>query len=412
MRITFKIIIALFLLGSVVLAEPAHAASGGGLLSQRTYDQLSDMHELLDKKQYEEALAIGMKLLEDVEGSEYETAVVKQNIAYIYIYQNKNELAARYLREAIAMDVFADHEKRGAYMALGQVYVLLEQYQKAVELLKPLVDSATKEAPGTIFIMLSQAYYQLGEYDNALPYVKEAIARSDTPKEDWYSLLLAIYFEKSQYRNMAELLETMIVYWPERAQYWQQLSSIYLELEENQKALNILALSYKQDMLKEESDWLMLAQLYLYREIPYKAAEVLTAGLEKDIIENTPDHYEALANALVIAREYEEAARILGKAASLSDTGELYLRQAQIYASQQKWNKVVEAVANAEDKGLKEENAGTAYLLQGMASVEEENYEQALRSFDKAKDYEKSEAQAKQWITYVRGDLMKLAQGY
>lgn len=389
------------------------AAQGGGLLSQRTHDTLSDIHELMEKEKYDEALQIGRKLLKNVEGSEYETAVVKQNLAYLYIYKEDYSAAARLLKEALELNVFADYEERSAVIALANVYLSLEQYQRAIDLMLPYVNGPkSDELPPSAFIIVASSYSQIEKYREALPYTKKAISMASSPNEDWYNLLLAIYFELGQYRNAAETLETMLTYWPERKRYWVQLSQIYIELDENEQALATLKLAYKQGMLEQESDLLNLVQLYMYQDVPYEAAKVLAKGMEEGNIEASARHYDVLANAYIQAREYDKAVVALGKAGEKSDDGSYYLRQAQLYASQQQWSQVVKAVDKATSADLDKEDMGTAYLLQGMAAVEDKKYQQALESFNKAADFENSKDQARQWITYVRNDLLSLAQNY
>lgn len=411
-RLHFLLLTAMagLLASGAVLAQQEQ---GGGLLSPATASKLEDIHELMEQKSYAEAMEIGKELLESTKGREYENAVVKQTIAYVYIYQDDYQTAARYLKEALDMGVFAKHEWLSASMALGQVYVALEEYRKAIALLKPIVDGPEQEnVPSTAFILVANSYAQLEQFRQALPYTKQAIAREDKPRENWYGLLLAIYFELGEYRNAAETLEIMVANWPQRKRYWTQLAQLYLELDREQQALSTLALAYKQGYLDQQSDLLTLAQLYLFQGVPYKAAQVLKQGLEDDIIEPTSRHYEYLANAYIDAKEYDEALVALGKAADKADDGKFYLRQAQIYASRQQWNEVIQAVDKATDKGLEDKDMGMAYLLQGMASVEEKKYDQALRSFRKARNYEKSREQAVQWIRYVEDDLMKIAQNY
>lgn len=397
----------------LLLSSAAMAAKGGGLLSQRTYDALQDIHELMEEEKYNQALSLGRELIAKVKGSEYETAVVKQNIAYIYIYKGEYETAASYLKEALALNVFADHEERSATIALANVYLSMEQYRQAINVMLPYVNSPDAgDLPPSAFIIVASSYAQLDQYREALPYAKKAISMSDSPSEDWYNLLLAIYFELNQYRNAAQTLETMITMWPQRNRYWVQLSQIYIELEENDKALSTLKLAYEQGMLEQESDLLNLVQLYMYQEVPYEAAKVLSKGLENGDIEPTAKHYDVLANAYIQAREYDKAVQALAKAGEKSDDGDYYLRQAQLYASQQQWSEVVKAVDKATSAKLDDEDMGTAYLLQGMAAVEDKKYDQALRSFNKAADFEKSEDQAEQWIRYVRNDLMNVATNY
>src|SRR5690606_6225874 len=182
----------------------------------------------------------------------------------------------------------------------------------------------------------------------------------------------------------------------------------YLQLGEDDKALATLALAYRQGMLESEEHLLNLSRLYLMDEVPYKAAEVLDKAIADKTVNATADNLELLGMAWIQAREYERAVKVLGEAGAKSKDGKLYLRQARLYAALQNWDGVVTAVDKALEKG-KLDKLGDAYILQGMAAVEEEKYDQALKAFQKARGFEESEDQASQWITYVQNDLMKVA---
>lgn len=405
MKRYLSIISALLML---VAAGQALAASGGGLLSQRAYDDLNDVHEMMDNKQYTEALAKANAMINGGSAnSDYEKAVTLQTIAYIYIYQDNYDQAARYLQQALSMDVFAEHEEQAATIALAQVYVSKDQFQKAINLLEKYLKSG-KELPPTAYILAATSYFSMEKPREALPYAKKAIQLADAPRKDWYNLLLGIHYELKDYRAAASLLETMVALWPDDKEFWRYLSSIYLELEEDDKALATLALAYRQGMLESEEHLLNLSRPYLMDEVPYKAAEVLAKSIADKKVEATADNLELLSMAWTQAREYERAVEVLGEAGAKSKDGKLYLRQAQLYAALQNWDGVVAAV----DKALKKGNLdrpGDAYILQGMAAVEEEKYDQALKAFQKARGFEESEDQASQWITYVQNDLMKVA---
>jgi len=389
-------------------AGQALAASGGGLLSQRAYNDLNNIHELMDNKQYAEALAKANVMLNGGSAnSKYEKAVVLQTVAYIYIYQVKYDEAAKYFQQALDMDVFAEHEEQSATISLAQIYVAQDHFQKAINLLEKYLKSG-KELPPTAYILAATSYYSLEKPREALPYSKKAIELADAPRKDWYNLLLGIYYELNDYREAAKLLETMVAIWPDDKEFWNYLSSIYLQLGEDDKALATLALAYRQGMLESEEHLLNLSRLYLMDEVPYKAAEVLDKAIADKTVNATADNLELLGMAWIQAREYERAVKVLGEAGAKSKDGKLYLRQARLYAALQNWDGVVTAVDKALEKG-KLDKLGDAYILQGMAAVEEEKYDQALKAFQKARGFEESEDQASQWITYVQNDLMKVA---
>lgn len=394
-------------MASLLLISSTEILAASGLLTQGTYRRLMDIQELVDEKQYDQAIKEANGLLGDIK-NDYEEAMVLQRIAYIYIYKEDYPSTIKYLEKALAKNAFSKQEEQATTIALAQTYLTQDNYKKVISLLDSYLKS-NKELPPDAYILGAIAYTSLNQYREALPYAKKAIELSAKPNKDWHQLLLSIYYELNQYPNAAALLETMITYWPDEGEFWRNLASVYLELQDDDKALATLSLAYDQGMLVKEPYLLNLARLYILSETPYKAGLVISKGIDDKYIEANVKNLELLGTAWTQAREYEKAAEALGQAGAKSDNGDLYLRQARLYASMHKWDDVVTAVDNAMEKGdLKD--PGAAYILQGMAAVEEDKYDKALVAFRKAEKFEDSEDQAKQWIRYVETDLLNVAQ--
>lgn len=408
---------ALCLAGIGAVAMPASAAdsgkkdSGGGLISQRTYNQIEQIQKLSEKEQYDKAIAAAKELLGNV-GSDYEKAVVMQQMAYLYVYKDDYKTGAKYLSDALDLNVFSDQETSDATIALAQIYFAMGSYQKSLDLLTKWLPKA-KDPPPQAYMYAATSYAQLERYRDALPYAKKAIdlakAKNKPIEEDWYSVLASIYTQLKQYRNAAGVLEILVASYPHKYEYWQTLSSIYMELDEDRKALSTLALAYKQGLVDNQGDLLRLAQLYMLDDQPYPASQVMQKGLADGKIKANSEHYEYLANTLIAAKEYRDATDALAKAAPLAKNGELWLRQAQVFAQMHDWPNVVKAVDKATDKGdLK--HPGNAYILKGMAAAEAKNVDAALSAFKHAERFKDTKRQASDWIHYVNDQVKPLVE--
>ena len=71
-----------------------------------------------------------------------------------------------------------------------------------------------------------------------------AIAAADEPKESWYQLLVAIYFELNEYQNAAKAARTMVSIWPEKKSYWEMLQGAYQELGDDFGAMSALQMGW------------------------------------------------------------------------------------------------------------------------------------------------------------------------
>jgi len=249
-------------------------------------------------------------------------------------------------------------------------------------------------------VMVANAYAQLKDYRKALPYIKKAIAQSKKPKESWYQLNLAIYFELKQYSSAAEILKKLIRLYPDKKTYWSQLSSVYQQLKQYKKAASTKHLAYKMGFIKTEKDLLELANLLLYIGSPYKAAALLKDSINNKKIKSNSKNWESLANAWRTAKEFDHAVIALEAASKLNDKGSLSQQLGQIYFEQEKWSSAITALNKAISKGgLK--NTGATYLLLGMSHYELKKIEQAKKYFLKAAQYSKNKKAARQWLNYI-----------
>ena len=143
-----------------------------------------------------------------------------------------------------------------------------------------------------------------------------------------------------------------------------------------------------------------LAQLYLYNEIPYDAGVLLEAGLAKGTIEGNAQAWRLLSEAWVNARERKKAEQPLAEAASRSDDGDLWVRLGQIQFERRDWGGARESLGRALKKGKLTDPGGTQLLL-GIASVNDEKWEQARTAFGAAAQYEKNRRSAEQWLLEI-----------
>ncbi|HUH37599.1 MAG TPA: hypothetical protein VL027_06610, partial [Spongiibacteraceae bacterium] len=258
-----------------------------------------------------------------------------------------------------------------------------------------------------IYALLGTGYYQLKDYNKSLSNMERAVsmtkAKGKVPKEQWYSLLRYLYYEKNQYDKVIDLLEEMLVYYPKK-DYWVQLSHMYGEKKLDRKQLAAMETVYVQGELDKEKELVQMAYLFLANEVPYKAAKVLDKGIKEKKIEPTSRNLELLGNAWRASQEVKKSIPVMEEAARKSDKGELWARLGNIYLDNDEYKKAVEAV----EAGLKKggvRRPDTAHLVAGMAYFNLKQYEAARRAFAEAAKDKRSEGYAKQWMEFMKKEL-------
>jgi tetratricopeptide (TPR) repeat protein len=206
-----------------------------------------------------------------------------------------------------------------------------------------------------------------------------------------------------QFPKVAETLEILIQFWPDKKNYWIQLSQVYYMLELGDKALSVLALADRRNMLDKQSDIMFLSNLYSNHDVPYKAAAVLQKGLEDGIVESSARHWTMVADAWYAAEEMEKALVAYEKAGKASEDGEIDLRRAYILVDMERWNEASVAIAAALEKGgFNERKTGDAYVIQGMSEFNLGNYNKASTAWGRATKYPNTKKSAEQWLNHMR----------
>lgn len=365
------------------------------LLSEQTYQILADVHTMIEKEDYQEALATLHQLRPKSKGNNYELAVIDQNLGYVYHVTGDYPKAIAAFESAIRTNALPSGVTHSLTYNLAQLLIYTKMYQDGLQYLNTWLKNETAPPPDA-HILATSAYYQLEQYDEAIPHAETAVQQAEQPNESWYQLLLACYYQRSQYKNAAALLEEMIIHFPKKRSYWLQLTGMYQRLKRDERALAVLELAYSQDMLDEE-ELLRLAQLYLYMQLPYKAGQLLATEIEQGRITKSKQNWELLANSWLLAQEMEQAANALQQAAQLADDSALFYRLGRIYVDLEQWDEAIAALQASTNSGELDDLAD-AYLFLGIAAYRKGDHKLAMKAFKKAITYDKTQTQADQWL--------------
>jgi tetratricopeptide (TPR) repeat protein len=157
---------------------------------------------------------------------------------------------------------------------------------------------------------------------------------------------------------------------------------------------------YRQGQLQNAQDYLNFVSLYMQNGEPFQAAQLLQQSLQAGTIPATEANYTLLASAWVEAKEREKAVAALGEAVKVAQSGEPFLTQAQLYAAHHEWFSVIDTTRKALAKGALK-HPGHAWLLQGVALLENRQYDDAATALREAAKYDDTRSQAETWLRYL-----------
>lgn len=401
---------------------PAAAAVGGGAchverdvgqgtLDELAWRQLNVIYERIGEQRYGEAFDDLDRMLGRAGRDRYLRAVLNQALAQVEWARGNYESSLGYFETAVELDTLPDDTHYALMYQIAQLYYLEDRLDESLANLE-LWFCAAPPAKVTAAAYVLQASIQTrrADYAAALAAIDRAIAMDPDPHEDWHLLQLAAHYELKQFPEAAATLETLIRHWPDRKGYWLQLAQVHERLGHERRALAVLALAHRRDMLDEQTDLLYLASMYSRAELPYKAAEVLEQGIRTAVVAGTGAHWTMAADAWYAAAELEKALAAYSEAGRVSDVGAIDLRRAYILVDLERWRAALEALDRALEKGgLDERSTGEAYLLRGLAQFSLANWDSAVADWERAGRFDTAREAARQWLNHLREERQRQA---
>lgn len=388
----------------------SESSSGSGRKTRRVeqlrpqvYKILLEVQELMEAKQNAQAIRVLQNAINRGDMNSHETAMIQQMLGGLYANDGNFKQAASYWEKAInsqALPLGAENVLRGQ---LGQVYVALGQYRKAITYINQWISTAESVPPDTYYL-LALAHFNLKQMDSALKNALEAHNRSKPQViEKYIDLVSVLYLQRGRYRDARPFTEMGVANFTSQKKWWSRLAAIYNELKLDKEYFAVLEMMYRQNMLSTTAQLENLASLYITNDNPYKAGRLLEKEIKAGRVKKSRDNWELLANAWSAAREWDKAIRPLQNAAALSKDGKLYIRLGQTYVNDDDWQKAETNI----NKGLQRgglDKPGLAWLLLGIARYNQDKLDTALEAFAKSTEYEDAKIDAKNWLKSLDRD--------
>ena len=399
--ITKANIVCLFLFVLFFISDEAFTATNSDeqqFLSEHTYTILTTVHESMGQEDYPSALKEINALLLGNDIKPYDMAIIQQTKGYIYNALGENNEAIQAFVSALRENALPDDVTHLLHYLIAQLLISTESYKKGLEFLDKWFRNEPKP-DAEAHMLAASAHYQIGNFKKMIPHVQKAIRKVDQPPQTWYEILLAGYYETKAYENAANILETMIISYPDKADYWLQLAGVYQRLKDEKKALAVNELAYAKGILKED-EILQLVKSYLYYQMPYRAASILEDELQKGSINKTKESLVLLVDCWLLAQETGNAMSVLTEVAEKNNDPSLYFRLGKLSIELERWTQAVIALETATRMGTLK-NKGEAYLLLGIAAFHINDRLRSIRAFNIALSNDEIRGKAEWWWEHL-----------
>ena len=371
----------------------------------------------------------------------YDRSVMWNAWAYVYMTDGKYPQAMDAYTKLMNEPEVTIGLRNGAILALAQLNLAQENYQKGIQLILQWMDEV-ETVTAQSWSLLGQAYFAINNFRKSMSSLETAISLAEEegykPRESWYQLLAGCISElkeeigeKESLLRQRDIFEILVNLYPKKL-YFIQLGGVYGQLGRERDYMITLKAAYQKDFLDKESEYLALAQLLLLNKNPYWAAEVLVSGQQKivttvetvvdevtkeetkiektgPVVRDTEKNLKTLADAWRMAQEIDKAIPILERAAKMSKDGKSYVLLGNLYLSEDKVQDAVGAIKKGLEKG-KIKDLSQVYLTLGQAHFELEEFDEAKKNFriasrDKKK---KIKTQANNWIKYTENEEIRV----
>ena len=364
----------------------------------------------------------------------YDRSVMWNAWAFVYFSDGKYEQAMDAYYRLINEPEVTIGLRVGALLSLAQLHLVQENYKEGIELILQWMNEVEKVTAQS-YSLLGQAYYQTGDFRKSLTSMETAVTMAEEegykPRENWYVIMAACIGElkkdigeKESLLRQIDIYEILVNLYPKK-QYFIQLGGSYGQLGREKDYMITLKAAHQKDFLNKESEYLALTQLLLLNQNPYWAAQVFVSGQKKmitivdekteeekivPVIKDTEKNLKLLADAWRMAQEIDKAIPILEKAANMSKDGESFVLLGNLYLSEDRVEKAVEAINKGLEKG-KVKKLSQVYLTLGQAYFELEKFDDAKKNFRiAARDKDKKiKQQANNWIKYTENEEIRVA---
>ena len=346
-----KLILLLCIISTITYAKPT--------MSQKSYDLLMTAQKHIELNEIKQAKEILNLLLE--EKNDYAKSYAYQYLANLALQDNKYKIAQKYYENIIKMNSLAKENIDRIKFSLSKISLSLEQYNKSIKLSTELLKDS-KISKTDIYETLVYSYYYTKKFKNSIKYSKLFNASTKKKNETIYQILYSSYVELKKYRDGIKTLETMVRLWPERSNYWLQLTSLFQETKQYKKALSTIELAYKKKILEPKKNTRFYVNLLVQNNLYQKGSLVLENGIKKKYIKEDKKTFELLISSYLNAKEIDKSIKKL-KNSKFAQNKKYKKILANLYYNKHHYKSTISTLKSTYPKNIKKFDADTEILL-------------------------------------------------
>ena len=389
--------------GSTMLASTAIAAEKCEIdkrqsraVGESAAKKVQKSFEAYTEGNLDQAISI---LLEANAKNDFDKAYVDRMLGNFYAEKGQMSTAIKYLKTAVQADILGGTDHAATMRLYADLLLQERKFKEAIPYYYKWMEFTCK-ADSQMYRRIGIAYTELKEWNKVLEVADKGLALAEAPDKNLYQMKLTAFFNQKKYKEAVKVLETMVPLFQDDKRLWVQLAQFYLMTEDYDRSLATYDLAYKNGFLETDGNITRLAQLLAQKGSPYKAAKVYEKHMKSGLIPENEKTLNILAGFYHNAKELKEAASYYGKAAALSNDGELYLKQGRILSLDQKFKEAIPVLEKALDSGI--DNPGEAQFELALVHLSLKQYKSAYNRAVQASKDKKTARSANSYISYIK----------
>ncbi|MDN5780449.1 MAG: tetratricopeptide repeat protein [Luteimonas sp.] len=332
--------------------------------SAKLSEKLKKIFDAYGEKDAAAVVPLADEMIANDKANAYERAI-SARLAAASLIGEDDAKAMAYLQKALDFNGLSNNEHYDSMLMLGQLQMQGDDDAKGLATVDKLI-AETKTTTPDVLAIKGNALYRLQRYPEAIAALTQAIDTAGAEaKPEWQQLLMASYFDSDQPAEAAKIAEAALAKNPDDKKLQMNLASIYMQAEQNDKAIALLEKMRAKGQLTEDRDYRNLYALYLNTEGREKEGiAVIKDGLDKGVIKPDYQTYQALGQAYYFTDQPALAIENYQKAAPMAPDGETYLNLARILWGENRLGEAKQAAQKALDKGVKKPEEAKKILAQ------------------------------------------------
>ena len=300
-------------------------------LSQSAARQIQQAYELQNSNKNTQAIPLLNKINTS---NAYDKAYINRMLGWLYWQEKQSNLAIKALTSAVDSKALSGEEGLSTQRMLADLLLTEGRYQQAesryLTLIKQYQD-ATNLAE--LWLRVAQAQYQQQKWSQVERAIEYLLKYQKKPQVTPLNMLLTAQLEQKKWRKAITTTRKIRDLAPNDIIWWQQLSNLYLYVDDKSNALITLQQADRAGLPLSSKEQELMANLYADAKVPYNAAK-LYDQFDSAVLDEATLHRQAIY--WQSAKEWDKAIASWTKAAKSNNKYYWYIARLNLQLNRYK----------------------------------------------------------------------------